>query len=278
MTETTTTTTNLLEVAPEASIPVAAPVASSPWLSDDGKFTPGWLERLPAELQGNPALTTMPGLEDLAKSYVETKRLVGTKLQAPGLEATPQEIAKWRKTVGAPDDVTGYGEIRPEDYPEESWDAQMESEIKAIAHKHHTKPEALREMAAVYAQASKRGLDTLQQKEAEYLSGELSTLRREWGNDFDTNIHAAKTFAATLGLDIQDPIFQNHGVVMAMTRGAKLIMGDKLVQGTTPGMSGGIEERIRMVQTSPDYQGQNGEGAQMRAQQQLHALYNARKV
>lgn len=248
------------------------------WLTDDGKFAPGWLERLPVELQGNPALTTMPGLEDLAKSYVETKRLVGTKLQPPGLEATPEEITKWRKTLGAPDAVEGYGKIWPDGIPDDFMPADVEAEIKAVAHKNHTTPEALRELAAVYANASKRGLEQVQQKEAEHLDSELAALRREWGNDFETNIHSAKTFAATLGLDIQDPIFQNHAVVMAMTRGAKLIMGDTLVQGATPGISGGIEERIRMVQTSADYQGHNGDGAQMRAQQQLHALYNARKV
>jgi hypothetical protein len=133
------------------------------WLADDaGTFAPGWIERLPQDLRGNPSLASVPTIEALAKSYVATKALVGTKLEAPGEKATAEQIASWRKTVGAPEKIEGYlGEaktLRPEGLPETLWRPEVEKKFLEVAHKHHLTPAAVKELFATHADSIKAEL------------------------------------------------------------------------------------------------------------------------
>lgn len=255
----------------------AAPVSPSYLVGSDGAFAPNWLDSLPPDLKGNPALTTVPTLADLAKSYVSTKSLVGKKFQAPSETSTPEEITAWRKNVGAPETPDGYGELRPEEIPAEMWDAATEGQLKAIAHKHSLPPSAVKDIIALHAATVKGGMEKFVADEAAYKETGLNTLKKEWGANFDQEAHAAKTFAEAIGLNPNETLdFASPSFVLAMARGAKLIMGDKIVAGAPATISGGIESRIRDIQGSPEYRGDLGQDAQMAAQSQLHNLYAAK--
>lgn len=273
---------NLFSSAPAAAPASAAtpPPAAAPagLVLADGTFAPGWLESLDPELRANPALTTVPTLADLAKSYVHTKSMVGKKLQAPSETSTPEEISAWRKTVGAPDAPEGYGEIRPDDFPAEMWDNETAGQFKQIAHKHHLPAAAVKDIIALHAKSVQDGVGKLEAGETQHLETELATLKQTWGADFETQKNAAAQFATVLGLDpATNPLFRSADAVLAMARGAKLLMGDKIITGTSPGIGGGIEDRIRSVKASPEYLGERGEAAQVAAQSQLHSLMAARQ-
>lgn len=270
---------NLFSAAPAAApaaVPVAPVAPTSYSLPDSFKNTPSLqafagfeakdLIHVPKEL-----------LEKLGGAYTETKSLVGKKFQAPSETSTPEEVASWRKTVGAPDSPEGYGELRPEDFPEDQWDKETAGELAKLAHRHHIPAAALKDIVGLHSKAVTAGIAKLEAGEAESRQAEITTLKQAWGADFDANVHAAKTFATVLGLDpLNDPVFRSSSAVMAMARGAKLIMGDKAIAAAAPGMSGGIESRIQGIQSSPEYLGERGEQAQAAAQAQLHALYSAR--
>ncbi len=266
---------SLLAGAPAAS---AAPAAAVSFVNADGTFAPNWRDSLPPEFKDNPALTTVPTLADLAKSYVHTKGMVGKKLEAPGLDATPEAIGAWRKVVGAPETPEGYGELRPEDFPADQWDGATAGELAKIAHKHHLPPAAVKEIIGLHASQVKSGLEKFQTSEAEFKAAGVATLKKEWGADFDTQAHAAQTFAKAIGLDPgSTPDFASPQFVLAMARGAKLIMGDKMIPGAPVSLAGGIDSRIRDIQASPEYLGERGPEAQAAAQAQLHSLYSTRK-
>jgi hypothetical protein len=74
---------------------VAAPAFS--WANADGTLDPGWLDKLDGDLKGNASLRSIGTVQDLAKSYVATKQLIGKKLEAPGEGATPEQIAPGAK-------------------------------------------------------------------------------------------------------------------------------------------------------------------------------------
>lgn len=262
--------------APPAAVAPVSTGAPQSIIGADGSFAPGWLDTLPEALRGNPSLTTVPSLTALAESYLATKSMVGKKMQPPGESATPQEVAAWRKNVGAPDTPEGYGELRPEDFPETHWDKETAGQFAALAHKHHLPPGAVKDIIGLHASSVKASLGKLEAEEGAWQETETAKLKQSWGTNFEAEAHAATAFVKALGMDPLNPVFRNAEVVQAMARGAKMMMGDKLITGQAPGISGGLEARIGDLQRSPEYLGQRGEEAQRLAQSQIHALMQAR--
>lgn len=259
------------------------------WAKEDGSFSEGWIDRLPEDLRGNASLRVLGSVPDLAKSYVETKKLIGSKLEMPGEGATPEQLAAWRKTVGAPEKPEGYlGEaksLRPEAVPEGLWDVKGEQQFLALAHKHHLPPAAVRDILGFYGQNIAQGLQQSQQQEAATLTAESAKLKEAWGKDYDANMNLAARVARTVGLDPKaHPMFTDSGVVQAFAKLGLLFSEDKLVKGDVTGISGSIKDRIRDI-TDPtnssalarDYRGEFGPERQMAAQKQLHELMEADK-
>lgn len=68
----------------------------------------------------DPAFKDFKDVGGLAKSYKETKSLVGQKLGIPADDATPEAKAAFYKALGVPDTVEGYGLKMPEGVPPEA--------------------------------------------------------------------------------------------------------------------------------------------------------------
>ena len=277
--------------APADATPQTAPGGSAPaWLKgDDGTFDPGWVDRLPESLRAEASLRIMPTISDLAKSYVETKKLVGTKLEMPNEKSTPEQLASWRKTVGAPDKPEGYlGDaktLRPDTLPESAWSSESEKAFLDVAHKHSLPPAAVRDIIALHAADVGKHLQGVGEAQNAALAAEEVKLRTEWGAQFGDNLSAAKRMAQTIGLDPNThPAFTDSTVVMAMSRMAKLLSEDKLVKGDAPSIGTTIEGRIKDIQdtksdsmVSREYRGEFGAERQASAQHILHQLIGSRQ-
>lgn len=65
--------------------------------------TESWRSTLPEDLRENPTLKDLPDVATLAKSYVETKSLVGSSIRPPGPDAAPEArkefLAKLQKAA-----------------------------------------------------------------------------------------------------------------------------------------------------------------------------------
>ncbi len=260
------------------------------WAREDGTLNEGWMERLPEDMRSQASLRAINSLPDLAKSYVETKRLIGAKLEMPGKKATPEQIANWRKAVGAPERPEGYlGEaksLRPEAIPEGLWNQDSERRFLEIAHRHHLPTAAVQEILSFYGQDLTQGLQGAKQKEAAALANEGAKLRQTWGREYDANLASAARVARTAGLDpATHPIFLNAEVVQAFAKVGRLMSEDKLVHGVASGFNGSLADKIRSItdpgSTDPlarDYRGESGPEYQMAAQQQLHELMAAQSL
>lgn len=254
------------------------------WAKEDGTFSEGWADKLPDALKGNPSLKTIQSLPDLAKAYVETKGLVGKKLEMPGEGATPEQVAAWRKTVGAPDKPEGYrGDaktLRPESLPEEAWSMEAEGKFLEIAHRHHLPPAAVKEILGFYGQSLVDTLKGSQADAAASVEAETAKLRATWGADFDKRVNDAKTLAQLAGLDpLSDPLFASAAYVEAFAKLAPLIAGDKLVTGETPSLGATVADRIKDINDpksqsmiAREYRGDFGPQRQQAAQSTLHQL------
>lgn len=272
---------------PDPSLTPAALPAWS-WAKEDGAFNEGWRDKLPDGLGADPSLAAIGSMNDLAKSYVSTKKLLGTKLEMPGENATPEAIANWRKTVGAPETPEGYRgdakSLRPEIVPEAMWDVAGEKKFLDLAHKHSLPPAAVKEILGLYGENIKTALDASQATEGATLQAEGTKLREAWGKDYDSNLNMAVRVAATVGMDKMHPAFTDASVVQAFAKMGKLLSEDRLVKGESTGVNGGITDRIRDI-TDPkstsvlhrEYNGEFGPERQAAAQQQLHQLMAAQE-
>lgn len=266
----------------------APPVSG--WTRDDsGSFTEGWYGRLDGELKDNASLKVIGSVSDLAKAYVETKRLVGTKLEAPTDKSTPEQVAAWRKTVGAPEKPEGYlgekGSIRPEAIPESMWDKGNEKALLDVAHKHHLSPAALQDILGVYASQVEGSVQSLGENEAAYVQAQMGELKKSWGSEFEANLSLASRVAQTVGLSKDHPIFTSAEVVQAFGKLGKMFSESSLVSGeTSSSVSGGLTARISEI-TDPkstatlarEYRGEFGPERQQQAAETYRGLLKAQQ-
>lgn len=269
-------------VTPAAGDPTTPPPVPQVTPADD------WKAGLPEIFRSTPALkpfgefkTQDEMLAALATSYASTKAMVGKKLEAPGDNATPDQVAAWRKVTGAPEKPEDYGSLRPEAIPEDLWDKEGEGKFAALAHKHHLPPAAVKEIAALHGEMLQAGLQGAEADQTAMLASEGAKLKAAWGTQFDANLSAAQRFAETIGLEPTNPIFTSSDVVQALARAASLISEDKLVTGQAKGLAG-TAERINDIMDpkstsmlSRQYRGEFGSEQQMQAQSTLLKLQQA---
>lgn len=259
---------------------VPPPAAAWTWADDTGKFSAGWQDRLGAELKGDTSLRTIDSLPTLAKAYVDTKKMIGKKVTAPTDSSTPEEVAAWRALTGAPEKPEDYGDLRPKDVPAEAWDTEIETAARALAHKYHLPPGALKDFVALNVQGTKAAYARETAAAQQQLEAGQMSVRKEWGEHFERNRNRALAVAAALGIPETDDIFVSRPDLMIKlaTAAPSVLGGDKIVNGSALGITGGIADQIRTIQDSPEYNGKRGATAQQQAQARLHQLYAAQDV
>ncbi len=113
-------------------------------LAEGGEETPGgegggngegWIDQLPEELRGAETLKKFTDPGALAKSYVELEGKIGTAVQVPGNDATPEEVDAFNARV-RPESAEAYELPVPENLPEGlAPEPEFLGEFKGLAHK-----------------------------------------------------------------------------------------------------------------------------------------------
>lgn len=188
--------------------PPAAPVTFAGVLGEDGAFAENWHSRLPEELQ--PTAQNYRSLPDMAKALRESKQALSKRVEGmvkvPGEGATAEELAAWRKAIGVPDDVAGYGITKPEALPEGvEWNEAEAAAFAAKAHELGLPPSAVKQLLewqtnqlGAKAEASRKDLQDLMAQEQEHL-------RKEWSaSKYDATRALAEQAAKAHGFTDDD--------------------------------------------------------------------------
>lgn len=155
--------------------------------------TPSWRDSLPDDLKADKSLESFKDVPALAKSYVETKKLVGAKqgLTIPGEGATPEERkafdAQVRKALGVPEAPDGY-KVKPHEmmaHPE--WNKEAQVGFLKVAHAAGMTPEQVNTTLGYYADFIAGQVKSNAAMEAEA----KAELRIAWGPNFDVMMGAA---------------------------------------------------------------------------------------
>lgn len=98
----------------------ATPVTPTAFFGADGVLNKGWQGTLEEDLREDKSLLSFKSVGDLAKSFVNTKKMVGANVVAiPTDASTEGEWQEFHKAGGRPDTVADYNLGVPEGFPEE---------------------------------------------------------------------------------------------------------------------------------------------------------------
>ena len=233
--------------------PAAGEPGDKPWIGADGKFSEGWLDRLPADLaEAKASLSKFQSLPDMAKSYRHLEQTLGKKANAtylPDPDAKPEEIAAFRKKIGVPETPEGY-KIAPETLPEGiTWNDELAKPYAAIAHKYNIPEAALKELAkANVQQEALRLTETGRLVERQLQEGEAQ-LQKDWGSNYKRNLNVAVNASKSVGGNLQTPGLRDPGVIHIIQRLAAQLGDDKFINGdVAPSMQPGKVKADDIVQ------------------------------
>lgn len=165
-----------------------------------------WVDTLPQDLRGNPSLQQFQGKTweevgpNLAKSYVETKSMIGAeKMLKPSDKWGEKEWGDFFSQVGRPETPDKYSmpEVKmPEDLKLD--DAKI-AERKALYHKAGLTDRQAKALIEADLNFIKTSYEADKQStESAKLSAE-STLKQEWGDKYQANIELARSVVAKFG-------------------------------------------------------------------------------
>lgn len=213
--------------APAADPAAAASAASKAMTGIDES----WRNALPEELRNDPSIKITKTVEDLAKGYVHSQKMIGAdKIVVPGKNTTPEEWRAIKTKLGLPEAADKYGLKVPEGVPAE---APFLKKFTEAAHKAGVLPGEAQELLNWYHQESvaeqKAAIDAHNSKVTEGING----LKKEYGQAYDAKVASAcQGLEAILGKEtadklIDDPVLGAHpGFIRLAVKLADLLAED----------------------------------------------------
>ena len=117
--------------------PPEPPVVPVSMIGEDGNFVDGWQKMLTDKtLHEDKTLQTVKNVDGLAGIVVSTKRMVGAdKISIPNENTTDEELEAWHTAGGRPPTAVDYNIAKPDEFPEEHWNADLALVAQDLFHK-----------------------------------------------------------------------------------------------------------------------------------------------
>lgn len=258
--ELTTDATSESETGSETSSE-SAPV----YFGGDGTLVEGWQGTLDESLREEKSLSTFKTVGDLAKSFVNTKSMVGKDtMTIPTETSTEVEWETYYKIGGKPDTVADYNLKAPADFPAEvveqvfpkaRLEAWQDRFFKAGIGK-----KAADQFIADFAQDMLVDLQSMKQAEEQQMSELTSGLSVEWGAAFEQKKHLGNMAIeeGTMGnAEFKERLTKKFGNDPDFVRFASNL-GGKFAEGKSPNFSaiptpGDYQDQIDKIQENPLY-------------------------
>lgn len=243
-------------------------------IGQDGKFIQGWADKLPeSHKQYAPSLSRFPGFLELAGSYANAEKKLSTRVQAPNETSTPEQIAEWRKLIGAPEKPEDYGLAKPDKLPEGvEWNDAAVGKLAQVAHKHHLPPSAVKDLLGLHLELSGEQAGKARIEAESYVQNQSKLLQDQWGKDYKANLERALKAAEKLDVDPFDPEVTSSAKFLKFLYNASMLMREDQMLGGGDGSRQTVTEQIAAIRASDAYQGKQGPAAQEAAAGRIKLL------
>lgn len=270
----------------QTQVTQTAPVNATPatnfqeLLGQDGKFVDGWTGRLPEQLTDySKTLAKFKSPIELMHSYANLEKEFSKKsvpIKMPDAEATEEDWSAYKQAIGANFKPEDYGLKRPDNVAEDQWNGAVADRATQVASKYGIPTKALHELVDVYNDSMKDVMVRAEQMQAKQFEDTMGALKKEWGNDLNSNLQRAQRAALAVGLDPNDAsIGNNPAIIKALTRVDALLGEDKTKISGVTSTAQTYQEMYDSVLKSGDYMGKNGTDKQMAAAEKLKNIFAA---
>lgn len=137
---------------------------------------------------------------DVYKAYrqMENKMSSGKMKSELAKDATPEQLAEWRKDNGIPEAPEGYDTALSDGLVIGEDDKPLIGEFLKEMHKSHASPTAVKSaLTAYYKLVEQQAIDR-EQGDIDYKAASLGKLQSEWGADFRKNVNMVSNLLSTV--------------------------------------------------------------------------------
>ena len=141
---------------------------------------------------------------DVYRSYreFESKRSSEGKRSAPpGADASPEEVAAWRKENGVPENAEGYYDAMGSDLVVGEADRPIVDDFLKVAHETNQAPEVTRKVLDWYFSKQQDVLAERESRDLERATFAQNELKAEWGSDYQHNVNRVANLLDMAGGD-----------------------------------------------------------------------------
>jgi len=183
------------QVAEQVAEPVQTTVMETPAEVAQGGSGNSFMEMIPEELREHPSLSPIKDVGNLARSYVNAQRLIGSDKVPLPKNPTEEDLDNIYSKLGRPETPQGYelpvdGNVITE---------EVASAYADIAHNLRLTPQQAQGVLDYYkstVQQTSEGLAEQAEQQAEQTAAEL---QKEWGAAFEQKVTAAKEIVEQFG-------------------------------------------------------------------------------
>lgn len=128
---------------------------------------------------------------DLGKAFREQRATIssGAYKQAPGADATPEDISAYREANGIPAEAGGYLENLPDGLVMGDGDKAIFEDFAGAMHEMNVDPSVMHKAIEWYNGFAEREQDALAEMDHTQHTETVDELRNEWGTDYRANIN-----------------------------------------------------------------------------------------
>lgn len=161
--------------------------------------TPDWRASLPEDLRSEKVFESIKGKDwseagpVLAKNYLNAQKLVGAeKLVIPGKDATPEQIADFRKKLGVPEKPEEYGVKLPEGLTEDKLDKARLDAWRKHLHDQGVPKAAAEALIGQYLADEFGAVQARAKAQEEQAKQWQAQIKEQFGADYDKNLNLAR--------------------------------------------------------------------------------------
>ncbi len=197
--------------------------------------TGAWWESLPDDLKSEPTVQRYKSTEEAIRGLVNANKLIGKKrIAMPTADAPKEEWEEFYSAIGRPESPDKY-EINIQ-----GADEDVLNEFKRIAHEKGFTQQQIEGIEKFWEGFQQKAVERIDQQIEQLKETALTELKKEWGNNFDSEIEVARKAVETLCDEEQKELI-NAGlgndprVIRLFNRIGKMLGEDKLTPGTGRG-------------------------------------------
>jgi hypothetical protein len=235
-------------------------------VSVDGTFSKDWVNGLEEDVKSDKGLSTFKNVKDLAKSYVNARRMIGKeKVAIPNEKSTPAEWEAYYEAGGRPKTSGDYKLDYPKDMPVPE-QPELRKAYMELAHKNGISNKQATALYEFYNGIVKQSVVAQQQQEELQMKEADEKLKTVWGKAYEQKIHFGNVAVEQavngdeeLKIRLTDKFGNDPDFIMAMSN-----LGDKFAEHRTISQNvptpGDIQTKINDLMATPAYMNRDNPG------------------